>query len=134
MLTFDAAKRDVCAVERQSTATPLQSLVLLNDPQYVEAARAFAQRAMEQGGDSTEEQVIFLFRTLTSRAPKEEETGLLHTTYQQQRRIFHTQPENAEQLLAIGDHVPSENLDLTELAAMTMVAETVMNLEESVTK
>ncbi len=134
MLTLDAAKRDVCAVQRQATQTPLQSLVLLNDPQYVEAARALAERAMEHQKKSLGGQLIYLFKILTSRAPYENEIRLLESTYLQQLAAFQSQPERAQQFLAVGDQVPSKTLDHAELAAMTVVAETVMNFEESVSR
>ena len=69
MLTFDATTREVCAVKRQTTATPLQALVLLNDPQYVEAARGLAQRALAEGGGSLGDRLTFVFRSLTGRRP-----------------------------------------------------------------
>ncbi len=134
MLTLNAAKRDVCLVKRQATATPLQSLVLLNDPQYVEAARALAQKVLEQVEGSADEKMILLFRTLTSRAPNGAELQLLNTAYEEQRQMFEQQPERAAELLAIGDLPLNENLATTEVAALTVVAEMVMNFEESVTK
>ncbi len=69
MLTFDATTREVCAVKRQSTATPLQALVLLNDPQFIEAARALAQRAFREGGSNLANRITFIVRTLTGRLP-----------------------------------------------------------------
>jgi len=134
MLTLDAAKRDICAVKRQATATPLQALVLLNDPQYVEAARALAGHAMTQAEASTGEQLAFMFRTLTSRVASEQESRLLQAAYDEQYDYFLAQPESAQQLLAIGDAPAEENLDPAKLAALSMVAETVMNFEEAVTK
>jgi len=134
MLTLDAAKRDVCLVKRQSTATPLQSLVLLNDPQFVEPSRALAQKAIEQGGQTVGEQVCTIFRTLTSRSPTDEEVQLLTVTYQEQREVFRENSESTKNFLAIGDHQPNENLDPAELAAMTVVAAMVLNYDESVSK
>jgi len=134
MLTFDAAKRDICAVERQATATPLQALVLLNDPQYVEAARALAEHVMVQAEASTDEQLASLFRKLTGRVASEQETRLLQAAYDDQHDYFQASPESVKQFLAIGDHRPNESLDPAKLAAMSMVAETVMNYEEAVTK
>jgi len=134
MLTFDAAKRDVCAVQRQATATPLQALVLLNDPQYVEAARALAELAMKQAELSTGEQLAYLFRRLTGRIASEQEAGLLLAAYEDQHKYFNSEPESANEFLGVGDHVADESLDAVKLAAMSMVAETVMNFEEAVTK
>ena len=134
MLTLDAAKRDVCAVQRQATATPLQSLVLLNDPQYVEAARALAERAITKEVVSINNQLLYLFKTLTSRAPNEQEMQLLETAYREQREFFEADPSSTELFLGVGDHTPIEGLDPAELAAMTTVAKAVMSFEESVTK
>ncbi len=75
MLTFDATTREVCAVKRQTTATPLQALVLLNDPQYVEAARGLARRAFHEGGSTLADRVVFLFRATTGRRPGPREIG-----------------------------------------------------------
>ncbi|MCA9231415.1 MAG: DUF1553 domain-containing protein [Planctomycetales bacterium] len=134
MLTLDAAKRDVCAVQRQSTATPLQSLVLLNDPQYVEAARALAQLVLAYAPESIETQLHYVFRKLTSRVPEEREFHLLQAAYDQQREYYENHSADAEQLLAIGDHPHGENIDPAQLAAMTMVVEIVTSFAESVTK
>ncbi|NOY40725.1 MAG: DUF1553 domain-containing protein [Planctomycetes bacterium] len=134
MLTLNAAKRDVCLVKRQATATPLQSLVLLNDPQYVESARALAQKVLEQVEGSADEKMTLLFRTLTSRTPSKAELLLMNTAYEEQRQMFTQQPERAKELLAVGDLPLNENLATTEVAALTVVAEMVMNFEESVTK
>ena len=134
MLTFDAAKRDVCVVQRQATATPLQALVLLNDPQYVEAARALAEHAMMQAEVSTDAQLAYLFRKLTGRAANEQEARLMQAAYDEQHDYFLAHAESAKQLLAVGDYPTNESLDSAKLAAMSMVAETVMNFEEAVTR
>jgi hypothetical protein len=134
MLTLDAAKRDVCLVRRQATSTPLQALVLLNDPQYVEAARGLAERAWAGRGNSLAFKVDTIFRTLTSRYPSSEERHLLEATFNEQRQLFQAQPESVEPFLAIGDYQPDKNIDSTELAALSVVAEMVMNYEEAVTK
>ena len=134
MLTLNAAKRDVCLVKRQATATPLQSLVLLNDPQYVEAARGLAQDALAQGENDLESRLEEIFQTLTSRKPNQAELQLLKSSYAEQLQIFRDQKELQTELLAIGDLEVNEELDAAELAALTVVVELVMNFEEAVTK
>ena len=88
MLTFDATTREVCAVKRQTTATPLQALVLLNDPQYVEAARGLARRALHEGGSTLADRVVFLFRTTTGRRPGPREIKTLESLYREQYDEF----------------------------------------------
>ena len=88
MLTFDATSREVCAVKRQPTATPLQALVLLNDPQYVEAARALAQHAIHDAGPSLDDQATYIFRSLTGRRPGERELEVLESLYREQYDEF----------------------------------------------
>jgi len=134
MLTLNAAKRDVCLVKRQATATPLQSLVLLNDPQYVETTRGLAQQVLAQVDGALEDKLVILFRKLTSRRPSDAELGLLMTTYEEQHQMFAEQAEQVAELLAIGDLAVNEQLDATEVATLMVVAELVMNFEEAVTK
>lgn len=134
MLTFDAAKRDVCAVKRQTTATPLQALVLLNDPQYVEAARGMAERMMTAEETSTRAWVAHAFRLLTGRRAEERELELLSQLYEEQLAEFQQHTDAAAKLLAIGDHLSDETLDPAQLAALTVVVETIMNFDETVTK
>jgi hypothetical protein len=133
MVTLDAAKREVCVVKRATTATPLQALVLLNDPQYVEAARALAERAMTEGG-RLEDRLTFTFRTLTSRHPASAELAVLQQLFAEQREDFAARPEAVQQFLAVGDHQRNETLDATDLAALAVVAAAVMNLDETVMK
>ncbi len=133
MMSFDATSREVCTVRRQSTLTPLQMLVLLNDPQYVEAARALAERAMKQPGERAQ-QLQFVFRSLTGRTPNEKEKAVLNSLFDEQLAEFKQQPEQSAKLLKIGDHSASSELDANELAAMTVVAEGLMSYDETVVK
>ena len=133
MMTLDASNREVCVVRRQVTMTPLQILVLLNDPQYVEAARALAQEAM-LAQDGLEEQLNFLFRKLITRTPSEAECRVLASLYADQREAFAANGEAVDQLLAIGDHPVDDQVDTLALAAMTVVAEGLMTYDETVMK
>jgi hypothetical protein len=134
MVTFDATDREVCVVQRQTTATPLQALVLLNDPQYVEAARAAAESVMLEPQNSVSEQIGKLFRTFIGRKPLDSELQLLEKLYAEQYTSFQAAPAAAKEFLAVGDHRADEALEPAKLAAMTVVAEAVMNHYETVTK
>jgi mono/diheme cytochrome c family protein len=131
---FDAPSRETCTLERPRTSTPLQSLVLMNDPVYVEAARVFGQRIIEEGGPDMESRITFAFRTVLARAPSEAEQSLLARTYAQQLETFQTNRSAAEELLKIGDSPKRENADPVELAAWTTVANVLLNLNETITK
>ncbi|MCL4202914.1 MAG: DUF1553 domain-containing protein [Pirellulaceae bacterium] len=133
MMTLDAAKREVCVVARQTTATPLQSLVLLNDPQYVEAARALAERVMAAEAESGE-RLTRMFRLLTSRKPAEAELQVLQSLLEQQRTAFAADGDAVTQFLEVGDHRPDPAVDRIELAAMAVVAQALLNYDETVMK
>ncbi len=133
MLAFDAPSREVCVVRRQSTSTPLQPLVLLNDPQFVEAARGLAERMLREGGKSVEEKVAFAFRLAATRQPTERERDLLADLYRKQLELFGKAPENAKKYLKVGDRPPPADLPAADLAAATVVANTLLNLDAAVT-
>lgn len=133
MLTFDAATRDRCIVSRQSTNTPLQALILLNDPQYMEAARAMAQNILPQH-QTIEENITIAFRKLTGRTPNEGEIEMLTEVYQESIDSFLENPDLVPELLAVGDHYIDEELDQQELAAHTLTFSTIINLDESISK
>ena len=133
MMSFDATSREVCTVRRQSTLTPLQMLVLLNDPQYVEAARALAERALLQSPDRPQ-QLHFVFRSLTGRMPNDKEQQILAALFEEQLAEFSQTPEQAAKLLKVGDHPTNKDLDPLALAAMTVVAEGLMTYDETVMK
>ncbi len=123
----------MCQVKRQTTATPLQALVLLNDPQYIEASRALAERVLKRQPDGdTGARLIDMFRRLTSRPPDGSELGILTRLYQEQFKYFQANPESAERFLAIGDHQCDPGLDKLELAAWAAVAETLLSFDETV--
>lgn len=132
MVTFDAAERNVCVAKRQSTSTPLQALALLNDIQIVEAARFASQRMLESGLATDEGRVAWLFRTICSRAPTDKETSILVQLLQEQRAIFKADAAAATKLLAVGETKNDMKLDPIELAAGTVLAEAILNLDEAV--
>ena len=134
MLTFDATTREVCAVKRQTTATPLQALVLLNDPQFVEAARALAQRAMKEGGATLADRITFVVRTLIGRRPSPRELATLEALYHEQYDEFRGGHSDPRKLLAVGDAPLDPALDPAECAAMTVLAQAILNHDEAVNK
>jgi hypothetical protein len=134
MLTFDATSREVCSVKRLPTATPLQALVLLNDPQYVEAARALAQGAVHQTGPCLAERITFIVRSLTGRRPDQRELMTLESLYREQYDVFRSSPADVQKLLAIGDAPLDPDLSPTECAALTILAQSVLSHDETVMK
>ena len=134
MNSFDASDKYLCTVKRQKTNTPLQALVLLNDPQYVEAARVLAERMIKEGGKPLEAQIRFGFKALTSREPDDRELALLKELYQEEQTAFSQAPAQADSLLTVGEHPRDTNLPADELAALTVVANTLINYDEAVYK
>ena len=134
MITFDAPQRDVCTMKRENTNTPMQALVLLNDPQYIEAARVLAERMQKEGGSDWEEQTLFAFRTLCGRKPNSKELRLLKEQYNAALVKYQEEPQAAEELLRVGEHSFDQKLDKIETAALAMVANTIMNFDEAYMK
>jgi hypothetical protein len=132
MTTFDAAERNVCTVRRQSTSTPLQAFVLLNDEQHVEAARFLAERMLQHGGDTDANRVAWAFRETTGRQPTPREVKLLTELLSEQRALFQRDGDAAQQLLKVGQKPASANLSPVDLAAATVVAQALLNLDEVV--
>lgn len=133
MLAFDVPSRDVCSVRRQQTNTPLQPLVTLNDPQFVEAARGMAIRMIREGGPDPESRAIWLFRESLNRSPSAQELRLLIELHQDQHRIFSETPGKADAFLKVGDLAAPPEIPPAELAASTVLASTLLNLDETIT-
>jgi Protein of unknown function (DUF1553)/Protein of unknown function (DUF1549)/Planctomycete cytochrome C len=132
--TFDAPDRETCTVRRARTNTPLQALVLLNDPTYVEAARKFAERILKEGGTTSAARLEFAFRTATSRRPAERERAVLARMLDTQLKKYAADPVAASKLLKVGESPHDETLDPAELAAWAAVAGAILNLDEVVTR
>ncbi len=132
--TFDAPNREVCTFVRQRTQTPLQSLVLMNEPAFVECARGLAQRVMKEEPDDLERRLQRAFRLTLGRVPAADELATLKRTYEQQLEAFQSDPKSAEELLKVGESKVPESLDQVKLAAMTAVANVLLNLNETITK
>jgi hypothetical protein len=134
MATFDAPSRENCTVRRPRTNTPLQALALMNDKQYVEAARKLAARMMKEGGSTPQERLAYGFRLTTARTPTPKELDVLQRTLQKQLQTFTADKAAADKLLAYGDSPKIMDLDPGEHAAWTMVANMLINLDETITK
>lgn len=130
MLTFDATTREVCVARRERTTTPLQALILLNDPQYVEAARVLAEKTLVQHKDDHAAGIDAMFRALLTREPSTEELSILNEAFAEQRDWFANNEEEAKSYLAVGDKERLIGLDNINTAAMTAVAQGIMNLNE----
>ena len=131
---LDAPDRETCTVRRSRTNTPLQALVLLNDPTYVEAARKFAERILIGGGSSFDQRLVFAFRSVLSRPPNTIELAALRGVYDKQLARFRELPDSAKALLAVGESPANTSLDPAELAAWTIVASAILNTDEALTK
>jgi len=134
MMTFDAADRESCSVRCSRTNTPLQALVLMNDVTYIEAARAFAERMMREGGEADDERLAWGFRTATARVPSTGELTVLRDGLAAHRARFRDRRDAAIGLIAVGESDPDRQLDPREVAAFTVIASMILNLDEVLTK
>jgi hypothetical protein len=134
LATFDAPDREKCTARRAQTNTPLQALVLLNDPTYVEASRALAQRALLEGGKDANARIAYAFRLATARKPTKQEIKVLRTLLDGRLKAYQQDRPGALKLLAVGESARNPRLDVAELAAYTTVASVIFNLDETVTK
>jgi hypothetical protein len=137
LATFDAPNREFCVVRRTRTNTPLQALVVMNDPTFVEAARAMAQLAMTEVQEVLkidERRADFLFRLATARKPSSIERAVLLRVYREQLAVYRRDEELAAQLLAVGESRIDSPLDRADLAAWAVVAGLILNLDETMTK
>ena len=132
--TFDAPEREVCTARRSRTNTPLQALVLLNDPTYLEASRRLAERVIHEGGLNAESRLSFAFRLAMSRKPSTHEIHVLLKTLQQRLAHYQQDPSGAKSLISIGESVRDETIGDVDLAAWTSVMSLILNLDEAITK
>ena len=131
---FDAPTREKCVLRRLTTNTPLQALVTLNDVQFVEASRSLAQRALLEGGTELDDRISYAYRLATGHRPTAAVLDILTAAYQEELPIFQQHAERAKQLLAVGESPRDEKLDLATHAAMTIVANMILNLDTTVTR
>lgn len=134
LLAFDAPSREECVADRPRSNTPLQSLVLLNDPTYVEAARALAARTLTTGGASDDERLRSAMRLVVSRPPTDAELATLRKLLERQRAEYRQDAAAAKELTSVGETPAPESLDRAELAAWTSVARVLLNLHETITR
>ena len=134
MMNFDNASREICSVKYNSTNTPLQALNLLNDPQFFEAARGLAQRMILEGGSSLGDRIDYGYRLALSHSPSKDVLSILESSYAKHFQFYRSSPERTKSLISVGSSQPDRSVDPTQLAAMTMIANTLLNLDETVTK
>ena len=133
LLVFDAPNREECTAERPRSNTPLQSLVLLNDPTYIEAARSFAELILRQSGEVSDK-LRFTFERALSRPPTAQELEVLVGLYTSHLEQFQGSVDSAKALLGVGSRPVAQDLDAAQLAAWTSVARAVMNLHEFISR
>ncbi len=134
MAAFDAPSREECTVNRMNSNTPLQALVLLNDPIYVEAARVFAQNMWKDGGAAVEDRLDWAFLRAVSRKPKQPERAALIGLYQRSLARFQAEPGEANRLIHAGEAPVLESVEPARLAAMVTVARAILNLHEVIAR
>jgi mono/diheme cytochrome c family protein len=132
--TFDAPDREKCTARRARTNTPLQALVLLNDPTYVEAARALAQRVIKEAGNDPVKRINLAFSLATARRPQPAEMEVLLQLAKRQQEDYRRKKELAQKLVGVGESEADKTLNVAELATWTTVASTILNLDETITK
>lgn len=133
-VTFDAPSRETCTVQRPRTNTPLQALVLMNDPVYIEAARSLGLRILTEGGATLDDKIRFACQIALSRLPLPQELNQLRQAYLDELRHFESNRIAANQLIHVGASEPPLNADVCELAAWTIIGNLLLNLDETITK
>jgi hypothetical protein len=131
---LNAPNRETCVVRRERTNTPLQALVTLNDVQFIEAARFLAERVMKEGGETEASGIDYLAKRILARPFTSEEMPIVLESYQSLLSDFKTKPESAKKLIAMGESKPDAKLDPSTLAAWTMLANELFNLDEVLNK
>jgi hypothetical protein len=134
MQVFDASARESCTVREPRTNTPMQALNLMNDVTYVEAARLLAERMLKEGGSTPETRIAWGFRAATARRPAESERRILLGSLNAQLEHFRRDPQAAAKLVAVGERRNDAKLDAVELAAYSVTASMLLNLDEVITK
>ena len=133
MVAFDMPNREICLARRERTNTPLQALVLMNDPTFLEAGRVLAQQTMHDG-ETDSDRIVSMFQRILAREPHADERRVLLEVLEESRERFTESSERAMQFLAVGEAPPDPSLAPAELAAMSAVAGVILNLDEAVTR
>ncbi len=134
MTNFDAPNREQFCTVRERSDTPLQALQLMNDVQHFEAARAFAERILNEGGATPAARIAFAYRTVLSRNPTAEETSVVQDALKQFLAEFVQSDDLAKKVIGNGESKPKSALPANELAAWTLVANLVLNLDETINR
>jgi hypothetical protein len=134
MITFDAPSREQCRARRERTNTPLQSLLTMNDVQFFEAARQLGYRMLREGGNNDSERLRYGFRLTTARLPSEKELAVLSSNLSAQRSRYAENPAGAKQLISVGESPVPTDVPAEDLAAYTLVANVLLNLDDVLTK
>ncbi|MHC5537495.1 PSD1 and planctomycete cytochrome C domain-containing protein [Singulisphaera rosea] len=134
LLAFDAPSREECKVERPRSNTPLQSLVLLNDTTYVEAARSLAEHIVREGGDDFSKKLVWAYRRALSRPPHADEARILEALYGKHLDHYKSDWKAADELVHTGERDVPFDLDVPELAAWTSISRAILNLHETITR
>ncbi len=134
LLLMDAPTREICAVKRSRTNTPLQSLALLNEVTFVEAARKLAERSMSEAGTTPAERIKHAFKLVTARDPSPHALAILVNGYESDVKRFRENKDAAAAFLKVGESAANTNLDQAELAALALTANIILNMDEAVTR
>jgi len=133
MILFDASNRDQCEIKRSRTNTPLQALMMMNDPVVLEASRILAQR-LQSTGTNSEATISNAFRSIICRRASKKEMEILSGYYTEQLQLFKSKQLDAKKTLSIGEKPLNHQLDLNVSAALMKVVSTIYNMEEAITK
>ncbi|HEX6260498.1 MAG TPA: DUF1553 domain-containing protein [Woeseiaceae bacterium] len=134
MMTLDASKRDVCRMRRERTASPLQALVMLNSPQFVEAARGLAAQVLAQHGEDTEAALVDTFRSLTGHRPDDRQLQAVRELFAWQLNHFQSHPADRDSYLQVGRLRVADSIDPSRLAALATVASTLFNYDACISR
>ena len=134
LMAFDAPSRQECTAQRSNSNTPIQALTLLNDPSYVEAAKAFAARIIGEGGPSTVGRIEWAYRQALCRPPETNELGIIRALLQKHLGAYGSNPEAAQALETVGQWPRPQAINPSELAAWTSVTRVLLNLHEGITR
>ena len=134
MSNFDGPNREQFCTRRERSNTPLQALQLMNDVQHFEAARNLAERTISEGGETIGSRINYLYRAVVSRPPNPQELELIEAAYASQKALFDADSEAAQKAIKVGESLPADVAPPAEFAAWTMIANLVLNLDETVTR
>jgi hypothetical protein len=134
MINFDATSREICSIRRNVTSTPLQSLTLLNDPQFVEASRVLSERLQKEFPDNVKQQIEVAFRRSTGLKPNTDQLDILNGHYLKSLEQFKEAPTMTDSILSVGDWPYDKLLSKEKTAALTLVVSTIFNFDETYMK